>query len=82
MEKQEVTTKPAFAKFRHVCKQHDIGATSGYELVAAKLLHVFKIGSGTYIQLSEFDELPERLKDPAARARLAEVKRNGVRAAV
>lgn len=69
-------SKPTFLKFRPACKAHNIGATKGYELVTAGLLKTFKIGSGTYIEVAEFSELPKRLQDPAAQERLAAAKRN------
>lgn len=81
METQETAAKPAFARFRPACKKHDIGATTAYELVEAGLLATFKIGGGTYIRLSEFDELPKRLADPEARKRLEAVKRAARKAA-
>jgi hypothetical protein len=80
VEKQD-SSRPAFAKFRPACKEHGVGATAGYELVNAGLLHTFKIGAGTYIELSEFARLPERLADPKARARLDEIKRGTRRSA-
>jgi hypothetical protein len=71
----------AFGKFRPACKANGIGATAAYELAAAGLLKPFKIGNATYIEFSEFEQLPERLKDPKAISRLATIKRDGTKVA-
>lgn len=77
MEQSAQISRPAFAKLRTVLKDHGIGVTAGYELIAAGLIKTFKIGKATYAELEQFDHLPERLQDPDAIARLAQIKRAG-----
>lgn len=77
----DVSTKPAFGKFRDLLKQHGIGITTGYELVNAGIIKTFKIGASTYSETREFEQLPEKLKNPQVQARLASVKGNAKAAA-
>lgn len=78
---EDIVTKPAFGKFRTLLKQHGIGTTAGYDLVRAGLIKTFHIGIATYAEIREFDELPTKLQDPEAQARLAVVKGNVIKAA-
>jgi hypothetical protein len=70
----QLTNQPAFGRFIPLCHAHDIGKTFANELKNAGLLKPFKIGAGTYIEFSEFAELPKRLADPALAARLEKIR--------
>jgi len=74
VEVNKAPAKPAFRKFREACRDHGIGNTAAYELLAAGLLKTFKLGSATYIELRQFDELPQRMVDSKAQAALDKVK--------
>lgn len=74
-EKHGLGVRPTFGKATPEAAKRGIGKTALYELIRAGLLRTFKIGNATYVEFSEFDALPDRLRDPEAQARLAAVKR-------
>jgi hypothetical protein len=74
----EPDSGPRFGRFTELCRDHRIPPSTGGELVRAGLLRPFKIGGRTFIELSEFDQLPQRMQDPAAQERLSAVRRRRI----
>lgn len=63
-----------YARFVEEAARRGIRRTLAYQLRAAGLIEVFSIGRAAFVYVDTLDALPERLKDPAARAALEAVQ--------
>lgn len=69
------STKPrAYGRFAEETAKRGIRRTLSYQLREAGLLDIFHIGRAAFVFLDSLDALPERMKDPAARAALEAVQ--------
>ncbi len=63
-----------YGRFAEETSRRGIRRTLSYQLRDAGLLDVFHIGRAAFVFIDSIDALPDRLKDPAARAALEAVQ--------
>lgn len=63
-----------YGRFAEETARRGIRRSLAYQLREAGLLDIFHIGRAAFVFLDSLDALPDRLKDPAARAALEAVQ--------